>query len=243
MDTKTRTFGSPFLVMVGVLIIVIALFGYFYSASSGANSSLDSQVSSLASASSSQASIITAQNSQIGSLQSSGHSGTSTVTSTVVSNVTVTDTTTVESGGGPATVTTTVTSTKFSTQTVTQTVGAADIATVTGSLKFISGQNGSATLTVSVMNGGYDTITGVSVSTPSGPDPSVDLCSSSCSLQVLYNSVPITSTAPLSGGQTASGIAQTDEGQAGSTYTITVNIGYGDGTQQAIILQITGQAS
>ncbi len=243
METKKRAFGSPLLAMVGVLIIVVALFAYFYSASSGTESSLNSQFSSLATASSSEAGVIAAQSSQLQSLQSSGHSRTTTVTSTVVSNLTVTETTTVASGGGPATVTTTVTSTKFSTQTVTQTVGAADVATVTGSLNFISGQNGSATLTISVMNGGYDTITGVSVSIPTGSDPTLDLCSSSCSLQVLYNSVPITSTAPLSGGQTGSGINQTDEGQAGSTYGITVGITFGDGTQQSITAEITGQGS
>ncbi len=216
-----------------MLIVVVVLFAYYYSTSSSSSASLESQVSSLSSAS---VSLGDALASAGAATTSSG----SIVTHTVISTATTTSAETITEG--PA-ATVTVTTTKPVTQTITQTVGGADIVSLTGALQLGSGGNGTGTLTVSLMNQGYDPIDSIGAVIPTGSNPQVDLCTNNCTIQLLYNAAQVSPSSQLSGGQTATGSAQTSEGTPGATYTISVTVSFADGSQQVQNLQVTAQTS
>jgi hypothetical protein len=233
MQAKASGMRSPALVMLGLFIVLAGIFAYYYVDSSGNVASLQSQVASLGSDSESLASVVASQSQ---AMQSTGaQAGTVTVTTTSVSTTTL-------GGVGPVSTTTSIsteTVTKSTVITSTVTTGGANVASVAGTLQPATGVNVTGILTVSVTNEGYDPITGVSVVIPTGSDPSSDLCTSSCPLQVTYNSAAVSPSSPLPGGQTASGSAQTSEGQPNTTYTVTFVLSFGDGSQQSFALQVS----
>ncbi len=219
--------------MLGVLIVAGALFASYYADTGGSMASLQSQVSSLSEASVSLGSVVASQSHEMQSLATSG-----VQTMTVISTTTLTLT----GGGGTGSTTTvvsTTTVTKSTVVTATVTTGGANVVNVMGSLQPDTGVNVTGLVTVSVMNDGYDPVTGIAVTIPTGPDPSSDLCTSSCPLQMTYQSVAVSSAAPLPGGATASGSAQTSESQPNTSYTITVVVTFGDGSVQTLALQVS----
>ena len=112
----------------------------------------------------------------------------------------------------------------------------------TASLIITSGNNGTGTLQVSLTNEGYDPITGIAVTVPTGSDNSTDLCSASCSVQFAYNGNTVAPTAPLTTGQTTTGTTPTQMGVVGNTYNLTIVVSYDDGTQQTTTLGVTAQS-
>jgi len=219
--------------VLGAVIVILAAVAIYYETIS-APPSQSSQVSSLASEASSLSQVISSQGSQIQSLESQLSStaapSTTTVTSTISTIILSTTT---------ATTTKTITSTVFSQTTVTSTVtmvsysvlpvGEPDAASANAVLN-IPGGNGSGTLQLSVTNTGNDPIVGITVVVPSGPDPTSDLCTSACTLTVLFNQNPISYSNPLPLQSNAIGSLSTTEGQTGGFYALTVNITYADGT-------------
>lgn len=229
MQTPPQSSRSRRLAAIGVLIIVVGIAVAYYE-TVGSSQSSAGQISSLSSEASSLSQVVASQSSQIASLQSqlssTGHSSTITVTSTSVSTTTKTTT---------ATTSTTVTSTKTTTITSTTvfttvlSVGEPDVASLSGTLD-IPGGNGSGTLTLTIANTGNDPIIGVNVTVPTGADPTSDLCSSKCTMQISYNGNPISTSNPLPIQNNVIGSLTTTQGVSGDSYTITVTITYADGT-------------
>jgi hypothetical protein len=124
--------------------------------------------------------------------------------------------------------------------TIVLTAGGTDYVALSGALTIPSG-NGSGTLVVSVEDTGNDPIVGISIMVPSGSDPTTDLCSATCPMQVIYNSSPVSPSNPIPGNNNASGVLTTNEGQTGYTYTIYFVVSFADGTTQSPSLPVTGQ--
>ena len=235
--------------VIGVLIIIGAVAAFYYTAVGG-TSSQGSEVSSLRSVVSSLNQAVTSQASEIQSLQSQQTTTGSTTTITVTSSAAGSITTTVTSTRN-YTVTSTVTShvtatvTTVSTTTLTSTTilvpGNVDTASLSGTLT-IPGGNGSGMLTLTVANTGNDPIIAINVAVPSGPDPTMDLCSSTCSLVLSYNGNQVTSTNPLLGENYVTGALSTNEGQTGTGYSLSVTIIFADQTMQALSLSLSAQA-
>ena len=240
------------LLLVGFVIVLVGAAALVYyvgtlTNSSGSNSSINSSLSSEVS---SLQVVVSSQNEAIQSLSSAAASASTTTvtvsrteTTTVngANTTTITKTVTGGTGGGTtSTVTSTLTKTLTTTSLVTTSVGGPDYFEARDSLS-LTGTNGSGNLTISITNEGYDPIVGITVTVPAGNDSSVDLCTTSCTLQVLYNGAPVSSAASVPGGVTVSGSVLTDEGQAATAYSVQVVITFGDGVQQAQALQITAQ--
>ncbi len=242
MQTPGSKSSTPLIAMFALLIIVGAGFAYYAYSTGSTLASLSSASSALGSASSS-------QNRQIQTLQSFSGTSTETLTQTetttlthtaAATTVTTETTTTVTTTVALTQLTSTVTVSKSTTVTslVTTTEGGPDFQTIMANLSLTAGGNGTGSLTVQVMNTGYDAITGISLAIPGGPDDTVDLCANGCSLTLFYNGAAVTPSSPLPGGATAAGFTPTDEGMAGTSYTLSITFTYGDGNQQAQTVQV-----
>jgi hypothetical protein len=108
-------------------------------------------------------------------------------------------------------------------------VGEPDGVSVSGSLT-IPGGNGSGTLQILVANTGNDPVIGISVMIPTGSDPTADLCIATCTMLVLFNGNPVSTTNALPVQSNAVGSIATNEGATNNTYTVVVNVTYADGT-------------
>ncbi|MDA4122953.1 MAG: hypothetical protein OK456_07230 [Thaumarchaeota archaeon] len=242
MQTPGRKPSSLLIAMFVLLIIVGAGFAYYTYSTGSTLASLSSASSALGSASSS-------QSRQITSLQSFSGTSTKTLTqtetttlthTTAATTVTSETTTTVTSTVALTQLTSTVTVSKSTTVTslVTTTEGGPDFQGVRANISLTAGGNGTGSLTIQVMNTGYDTITGIDVAIPGGPDNTVDLCANGCSITLFYNGAAVAPSTPLPGGATAAGFTTTDEGVAGTSYTLSITFTYGDGNQQAQTVQV-----
>jgi hypothetical protein len=221
------------LAALGALIVIGAALAVYYEGVS-APPSQGAQVSSLASVASSLSQLVSSQGSQIQSLQSevssSASAHTVTVTSTVSTVVESTTTfTTTETVSSVVTIQTTTTKTVTEVSTTVLPVGEPDAVTLSGTLS-IPGGNGTGTLLIMVANTGNDPVIGISVAVPTGPDPTADLCTSTCTLTITYAGNPVTTSNPVPVQNNAMGSLTTNEGKAGEIYTIIVNVTYADGT-------------
>lgn len=217
--------------VIGVVIIVAGVAIYAESAyAAGANSS---ELSSLHSQVSSLTSVVNDQEGSISALQSSVQQSTTAVTRTTTVIETTGTGNNLSSGGSTTTVSQVLTSTTTTTITVISRtvlpVGEPDLVSLSGTLTIPSG-NGSGVLTLDVANTGNDPVVGIVVQVPTGTDPNNDLCTTQCTLNVLYQGSVIATSNPIPVQDNAMGSVDTVQGVAGQTYSLSVSITYADGT-------------
>jgi hypothetical protein len=232
VDKPGRSLSRPIITGIGVLIILAAVAGFYYTTSTG-SSSQSSEISSLNQ-------VVSSQQSEIQGLQSAQ------ATATSISTVTVTGSN--SQGQATTTVTNFSTTTSHATTTVTigstfttiLTAGGTNLYAVSGTLNILNA-NGSGTLQVMVSDDGQDPITDIAVTIPIGGDPTADLCTNQCTLQMQFNGNPVSSGSPLPGENNAVGTLSTTEGQVGTTYMLTVSITFADGSAQSQQFTVTAQ--
>ena len=256
MQSSPNPLGRRTLVIaIGVLLLLGAGVALIYE-TNATTSSTDAKVSSLNS-------IISSQSQQISSLLNS--SGTLTLTTTVTSVVSTTITvsggstlstsstsstsTTTKStssssaSSGSSTSSSSSSTTASSSSTTTSSSSLSTSSTTSDQARFdgdfaVPSGNGSGTLSLSVTNTGQNAIVDISLTIPTGSDPTMDVCSSTCVVQLTYDGDSITMSNPLPGGSAAIGTLSTDQGLAGKSYEFSVTVTYQDGVQQDIPLTL-----
>jgi hypothetical protein len=214
-----KGFAAQFVAFIVVLVVLAGGFGYYFISANASLTSLNSQVSTLQSASASQVQLVAVQQSEISCLNEQVRSLQQEISSTGLS-VAVNSTSSTSSAACIAS------------------VGASHV-TVGGTLTVPSG-TGVGTLMVSVYNGANESISNVTVdiqsallTSPNGP------------LLLSYNGAPINGTSALPVGATASGSATVESGKTGLYvsygYSFNVYITFSNGALVETQLYATAQ--